>query len=240
MDGYLKYNQIKKKGVKDMLHHGNKVRLLILLLFVISSCNKYVKLNEKELNEKRNLFLHTSMHIVGEKEYWNIYNQINDSIRNWENHSLKWYAESSAVVQFQVDSLLCFNAKGDKMITGRMGIGFNDDDVMDAIIHYYGVKIVNKWYFFSASIMHIPREYYQEDIHTPLSFEKLKQIATNNIYRGYLKKGKKGQWEINDAFFSDITSNAWCGDCVTQQEWDSVYISVVQRNWSKRDTINYE
>jgi hypothetical protein len=83
--------------------------------------------------------------------------------------------------------------------------------------------------------MVLPREYYQKDIHMPLSFEKLKQIATSNIYRRYLVKNKKGEWETSDRFFSDLTSGAWCPDCVTQEQWDSAYIRQINRNWSKRD-----
>jgi hypothetical protein len=88
-------------------------------------------------------------------------------------------------------------------------------------------------YFFSGPTLVLPREYYQKD--TPLSFEKLKQIATDHIYRRYLIKNKQGNWEINERFFSDLTSVAWCTDCVTQEQWDSAYIQQVHMNWNKRD-----
>jgi hypothetical protein len=70
-----------------------------------------------------------------------------------------------------------------------------------------------------------------------LSFEKLKQIATYNIYRGYLIKDEKGNWIINDKFFSDLTSVAWCTDCTTQEQWDSAYMYQVNLNWQKKGDI---
>ncbi len=50
--------------------------------------------------------------------------------------------------------------------------------------------------------MVVPREHYQSDIYTPVSFEKLHEIAMINIFRGYLKKNEDGEWKINDAFFT--------------------------------------
>ena len=232
----------ERGGVEGMLHRENKLFVLLLfsclLLFV--SCKRMVKYDAKEIQTIRERSIEISQAIVGENEYWNVYNQLNDSIRNWRNHTLRWYDEDSTLVQFNVDSLFCFNKQGNKMITTRLGIGFSKNDVMDAIIYYYGVKIKEQWYFFSAATMYVPREFYQEDIHTPLSFEKLKQIATSNIYRGYLKKGRKGQWEINERFFQDLTSVAWCADCITQEQWDSAYMKQIHENWSKRDTTNFE
>jgi hypothetical protein len=105
-------------------------------------------------------------------------------VKNWDSYK----HIDTTLVQFQIDSVLCFNTAGNKMITTRIGRGLGKDNVMDAVTHYYGVKINSNWYFFSGPTMHVPREYYQKDIHTSLSFEKLKQIATAEIYRGYLKK----------------------------------------------------
>ena len=78
------------------------------------------------------------------------------------------------------------------------------------------------------------REYYQKDVHVPLSFEKLKQITTSNIYRGYLKENKQGEWKINDAFFSDLISVAWCTDCATQEDWNAAYMRQVHENWQNK------
>jgi len=88
--------------------------------------------------------------------------------------------------------------------------------------------------------MVLPREFYQEDIHTPLSFEKLKQIATMNIYRGYLRKGKKRKWEINDNFFATFNYDAYNYPFTTQEAWDESWLKLCRENWSKRDTTNYE
>ena len=81
--------------------------------------------------------------------------------------------------------------------------------------------------------MVLPRERYQQDIHSPLSFDKLKQIATWHIYRHYLKKNQYGEWVINEQFFSDLTSVAWCSNCNAQEQWNEAYLRHVQANWQK-------
>ncbi len=222
-----------------MLKQESKLKIfwgLLSLSFLALSCSEFTRLDEKGLTKKREIFMKTSMNIIGEQNYWSVYNQINDSINNWKKQKLEWYDEDSTKSQYQIDSLLCFNAQGDKMITTRMARGLEDNSTMDAVLYYYGVKIERKWYFFSGPIMHVPRKYYQKDIHTPLSFEKLKLIATSNMYSGYLKKNLWGKWEINEGFFSDLTSQAWCSDCVTQEDWNKRYLSIIRRKWSKKET----
>jgi hypothetical protein len=127
---------------------------------IIVSCNNYVKLDEKKLNEQRVLYMRLSMNMLGEKEYWTVYTQINDSIKNWRRHGLKWYSEDSTQIQYQVDSLLCFNLNGDKMRTTRIGKSVKkDNSTMDDVTNYYGVRKKGTWYFFVGGTMHIPREY---------------------------------------------------------------------------------
>lgn len=110
---------------------------------------------------------------------------------------------------------------------------------MDDITYLNGVKIADKWYFFSGGTLFLPRKYYQKDIHTSLSFEKMKQLAIKEIYSTYLKKGANGEWEVNEKFFADLTSGAWCTDCKTQTQWDSAYLVQVRLNWQKRDYKEY-
>jgi hypothetical protein len=56
-------------------------------------------------------------------------------------------------------------------------------------LHFlYEAKISGKWYFFLGATLYLPRNMYQKDTHTPLSFAKLHEIALKEIYEGYLNK----------------------------------------------------
>jgi hypothetical protein len=70
--------------------------------------------------------------------------------------------------------------------------------------------------------MVIPREHYQSDIHTPLSFKKLHELAMKEIFRGYLKKNSNDEWEINDAFFTYQLEDVGWGDFNRQSHKDTV------------------
>ena len=224
MNGYLHFKQL----MMDMLHRENKNLLLLLLCSVclFSCADKSIKLQEEWL-----LYKDYSFQLVSQELYEQVFQQANDSIKNWISYDLSLYAYEKNN-DWKLDSLLCFNKQIDKC---RMTLMVRDTLYKpansDGVSNLYGVKIKNTWYFFRGPHMVVPREFYQKDIHTPLSFDKLKQIATSNIYRGYLKKGKKGNWEINDNFFSDITSGAWCNDCITQEDWDNTYLSIIKENW---------
>jgi hypothetical protein len=229
------------KNKKDMLHPENKIFSLLFFVIFIASCNKYKEYSIKETEAIRKRCIENSQANFGYNEYWKVYNNINDSINNWKdnNFGLYKYFSKGKGLNHRVDSVLCFNENKDKFITTIFSQCI-DDCVSDEIWHFYGVRIKGRWYFFEGPTLVLPREYYQEDIHTPLSFEKLKQIATAHIYSGYLKKGIGRQRKINDAFFRDITSGAWCTDCVTQEDWDKKYLSIIREKWTKRDTTDNE
>ena len=231
MDGYLMLNQI----IEAMSHQGNKLILLFFAVsFLIVGCSKRVKYNEKEMADIRERTLATSQSILGKEAYFAIYQMANDSILNWSKNELGLWKHVESVIDYQLDSVFCVNKEANKIVFSIPKRDMRDDAVMDGISYFYGIKIRNTWYFLDGADLLLPRESYQKDIHVPLSFEKLKQIATSKIYRRYLKKGKKGEWEINDNFFSDLTSVAWCTDCVTQEQWDAAYLRVVGNNWRRK------
>ena len=219
-----------------MLHRESK--LFILLLFIcflfLVSCKRQVKYDAKEIQAIRERCVETSQIIVGKSEYWDIYNKMNDSIQTWIENHLDYYKYYDEEREWLLDSVYCINSKGDKLIAGVLKRSLYANSSGDFIDYFYGVQINNSWFFFRGPGLVLPREYYQKDIHTPLSFEKLKQIATSNIYRGYLKKNRQEEWEINDDFFRDLTSVAWCTDCAIQEDWDSAYMRVVGNNWQKK------
>lgn len=70
--------------------------------------------------------------------------------------------------------------------------------------------------------MAVLRENYQTDIHTPLSFEKLHELAMDNMLRGYVKKNKDGVWEVNDAFFPAHFEGVNWGEFNNQTHEDTV------------------
>src|SRR5690606_10076852 len=119
----------------------------------------------------------------------------------------------------------------------------------NVIRYFYGVKIKSNWYFFWGASIYAFSEFYGYPADTPLPFSKLREIALDNIFRGYLKKKDKGrdgetEWEINENWFkAHFESNTWCITCNTPKslvQWDSIYLDIVKKNWSLRDTTNYE
>ena len=220
-----------------MLLQGNKKNSICVILSILFfvSCDKYKIYNEKEINEIREKCIEKSKSIVGISEYFTIYSCINDSINNWRSNHVGYYQYMGISKDYLVDSILCFNLTGNKLLTAILQRQLLRNGVQDDIWYFYGVKIKEEWYFFPGPTLVLPREFYQEDIHTPLSFEKLQQIATAHIYRGYLKQGKKGQWEINERFFQDIISKnkriggyGSCLKCKTEEEY---VLYRVRENW---------
>ena len=117
---------------------------------------------------------------------------------------------------------------------------------MDDVEYLYGAKIKGCWYFFrGGGTMAILRKNYQKDIRSPLSFEKLHELAMNNMFRGYIKKNAAGKWEINDAFFAAHFEDVGWGDFERYQDtvvngkrfdnkkeyFENIYMGVVKGNW---------
>ena len=223
-----------------MLYLGSRI-IVIFLIFALffTGCNKYKTYDTVEINKLRVNIQNKSKFVVGSSQYELLYADFNDSINDWINNHIQYIEGYNINREWLLDSVICINGNGSKLIASVLKRSLYDGSNTDFIDYFYGVKIDETWYFFMGPHLVLPREFYQEDIYTPLSFEKLQQIATAHIYRGYLKKGKKGQWEINERFFQDITSVAWCTDCITQDDWDQKYLSIVRKNWQQRDTTNY-
>ena len=70
--------------------------------------------------------------------------------------------------------------------------------------------------------MAILRENYQSDIRIPVSFEKLHELAMEEMLRGYIKKNKAGIWQINEAFFTHHFEGVNWGDFNKQTHEDTV------------------
>ena len=226
----------------DILRRENK---LFILLFVVASlfftaCKRYKEYNVKEIATIRESCIKVSQTILGKNEYYSIYQMANDSIINWSKNELGKWKYFGNLTDYQLDSVFCVNKTGNRIIFSILRRTIIDDADGDGISYFYGVKIRNNWYFFEGEYMVLLREYYQEDIHTPLSFEKLKQIITSYKYRHYLNKNKQGQWEINEKFFATFNYDAYNYPFTTQEAWDESWLKLCRENWSKKDTTNYE
>jgi len=124
------------------------------------------------------------------------------------------------------------------------------DAVVDNLMFIYGVKIENEWYFFDGPGIMVPREMYQKDIHKPLSFSKLHEIAMQEVFSGYLKKKDLGFWrnvfgkteyEVNEAWFSShFEGPGWDRNCRNAECYEKLYLAKVRNNWAHRDTTNYK
>ena len=216
-----------------MLHRENKNLLLLLLCSVclFSCADKSTKLQEEWL-----LYKNYSFQLASQELYEQVFQEANDSVNNWLSHNLSLYAYEKNN-DWRIDSLLCFNRQMNMCImTLMVRDTLYKPANSDGISHFYGIKMRNTWYFFRGSHMVVPRENHQKDIRKPLSFEKLKQIATKNIYRGYLKKGKNGKWEINEQFFSRFYErDAYNYPFTTQEAWEESWLKACRSNWSKKE-----
>ena len=236
------------KEIKVMFSRENKLCfcLLYLCLLLNFSCKNKKEYSTQELKAIRDNCMFISKQTVGDDFYYSIYNQANDTIQSWIDNKIKYYARK-IIDNWQLDSLVCFNSKKDKciMLLETQAV----DGEMDYIEYLYGIKIKGQWYFISGETMCLPREYYQEDIYTPLSFNKIEELAVKHIFRGYLKKNplRKGQpgvekYVINESFFFGFTSAAWSVNWQTntQEQWDEVYLNLVNNKWKKRDSTDWD
>lgn len=165
-----------------------------------------------------------------------IFKLANDSLRNWQRHLPYWKGDTTLGKSI-LDSNVCINSNSDKAIMVLLGQALKNDNKLDAIGYFYGVKIKEKWYFFSGPTIFIPRK----NLSVPSPFPMLHEIAMKEVFSGYLKKNTKGEWEINEAFFSDIDRVLAIhkGKFKTEAEWEKWWTkTVTEVNWSKRDTVS--
>ncbi|SHG00074.1 hypothetical protein SAMN05444396_103350 [Flavobacterium segetis] len=231
-----------------MLKQGIKIVVLCIILF-LSSCKDKV-LNKEEqkqfdlkrmqiANKKRALYFNFSKTLVGEKEYYEVYNNARDTVVNWTTNKLKYTGQfANSLI---LDSLVCFNAKKDRCY---MALGSSyGTDAGDNIQDFYGVKIKGKWYFFQGSTTYLPRDYYQDDMHIPLSLDLMKQIAIEEIFSGYLieipssTNSSKVQYKINDSKFismEPLNNDGTFGSCYNCKTFDEYVIYMVNKNWKNK------
>lgn len=225
-----------------MLNQENKIILIVLIILISISCRN----RNQNIKETENRCYSLSTRTINKVEYKDIYNQATDSIKNWCLNRLLVYKELWSY-DYKLDSLLCFNTTGNRFIGVLLIPCIEKGCSQDDIRFLYGAKVSGKWYFFSGATIVLPREYYQKDNHTPLSFEKLHEIAMKEVFGGYLKKSDKGEWEINDAFFTSQFEGLGWGDFNRQDKdsslkghrftnqkdyYEYLYLEKVRNNWA--------
>jgi hypothetical protein len=207
-----------------------------ILIIVIIAVGYFVFTKKYYPNEKACKLY--SENTIGNSEYKKVYSNILDSIAAWDRNNLYGWNDQKWGIDSKVDSLLCFNVAKDKFIGVILYSGYSSKQ--DDIVWFYGVKIKNKWYYFTGPDMVIIRSHYQEDSNRPLPFSKLHELAVEHIFRGYLYQSlydkifRPNHWNINEEFFGDLTSVAW-GHCQTQECWNERYLEIVKENGSKID-----
>ena len=195
------------------------VKCIVLVNFLLLMACGQQELKNKERNRK---MLELSKATIGEQQYSKLYKQVSDSLNTWCTAKLPGY-RSIWSFDYRLDSVLCLNSTGDRIVTAILGQHDRSDCETDDIEYFYGAKIKGQWYFFQGGgTMVVLRRNYQADIHTPLSFEKLHELAMEEMFRGYIKKNAAGKWEINDAFFTAHLEGLGWGDFDNQSHEDTV------------------
>lgn len=202
-----------------MLSHVIKY-VVALLLFLTIACNQ----TEKKNREREVEILEISKRSIGGKdEYDKLYNQCLDSLNAWCSAKLLGYESVWSDRSYRLDSTLCFNRGKDRMVTAILVQCNESICEADAVKYFYGAKIKGQWYFFKGGgTMVVIREHYQKDIHTPVSFEKLHELAMDEMLRGYIKRNKDGEWEVNDAFFTAHFEDSGWGNFEKQKPRDTL------------------
>lgn len=208
-----------------MLNRGLNL-FIIILVSVLFGC--YPNENKKSAEYKD-----ISMATAGGSEYNKIYVLALDSINTWALNNLGYYQYLGKSKRFQLDSLLCFNKKADRFVSCILKQQKLKEGVGDDADFFYGEKIEGKWYFFSGANIFLLRSSFGNDEKTPLSFEKLHEIALKEVYSGYLNE--KG--EINEEWFKYHFENVgMCSECKTREDFQKNIVAGSAAIWSTRDT----
>jgi hypothetical protein len=219
-----------------MLNLGIKSVIFLLSLGLLACTPE-----DKSL-ERRKAYTEFAIHDVGTKDYLGVYSKLNDSVQTWAQNGLGYYRYLGYSKAYVIDSLLSFNTKKERVVGALLMKQLLTEGVQDDIWFMYGVRIKDHWYFYSGPTVVLPREYYQKDTHTPLSFEKLHEIAMKEIFSGFLKKDEEGEWQINDRFFDQVVPKSnepvasGFGECFTCKSQEEYVMYVVRKNWQYRDT----
>lgn len=215
---------------------------LTLFIFIYSCTNKNIN-NEKLLKT-------TTIKIVGEVNYKELYSKACDSINSWTTNKLGYFKFCGVSKNCLLDSLICINSSGTRLIGCILKQQLLEEGVADDIDYFYGEKINNNWVFFTGPNIFIPRSMIEnQNIHRALSFQQLHQIALKEVYSGYFDPNGN----INEKWFNaHFEGSGWGGFvkpgrqddpflhgaiCNTKKEYyEAVHLQSAKNNWLTRDT----
>jgi hypothetical protein len=134
-------------------------------------------------------------------KYSLVYTQANDSINNWLQDSLS-ITLSFFLNPWKLDSAICFNSDSTRLFTtlNRQQKGHKDGN-SDNINELGGALIQGRWYFMLGASWPIVREYYQDSIYAPLTYEELSTIAHKEVFPNHSIDPVTGKYIFNEAFF---------------------------------------
>lgn len=217
----------------------NRAIKIITLLLLVSCMNNM---------DTQNTIKKRSITVVGISTYNQVLKQINDTVNSWKLNRLRDYIENKNESQYIVDSLLCFNTNGDRLVTCLIGKSLIKPDPTGGVTYLLGEKINNQWYFFKSGHYFIPYESKKIKDGQPFGYEELHEIALKEVYGGYLKP----QGEINESWFINLFEGSGWGDLKNQEynDWcfngkryadlkeyyKAVHLCKVKANWASRDT----
>jgi hypothetical protein len=230
----------------DMSHRNLNI-ILFIYLIILFGCepkknNSIENTSERKL-AKINLIAFSKK--VHKGQYEVLLKTTKDSLNIWAKNKCINFG-SLSIQDWQLDSVFALNNEKNKIITAILIKGsFFPSTIGDGLIYLYGVKINKKWYFFAGPFIALPRAGYGYPKNKPMPFDKLHKIALEEIFSSYLIENEKsGELKINEAFFADLTSNAWYDKNKfipkTQEDWNKIYLKIVAENWKHKDTTNYE
>jgi hypothetical protein len=224
----------------DMSNQGVKIFFLLLIWLFISSCDQEFSGDS---------YLRKSGEVLSNIDINNIYSKMRDSVNIWSLNNLDTYTFKKGQFSFMIDSTICVNKTGTKLVGCILTKTEYLDATSDGLIYLYGEKIDSNWFFFRGGAFVIPREMFKDqDIHTPLSYQQLHEAALKNVFAGYLTPSG----EINEAWFTSHFEHVGWGD-IKNQEYDdwcfkgkrytniheyyqACHLCKVKANWASRDT----
>ena len=207
---------------------NNSLFLLSLILF---SCDR----NIIEIDPFENYELNKS------KLCKNIHQALNDSLKKWIESNLSITSYYSTY-ENNFDSVIIFNSDSTRFSStiNSKNIGYKTAN-SDGVDEIGGSLIKGKWYFYIYGSSHvIPRDYYQDSVYSPLSFDELSYIAHTTVLHKGIKKDKNGNILPNDEFVNRYF-NKWdtgCDQCETKEDFDSLVLEMSASKYKDKLSID--
>lgn len=168
--------------------------------------------------------------ILGKQRYQQLRELLKDTFNGWVKNQLQ-YVSAELKYPHRLDSLLCINNEGDKLITFRHLYVTDSDVSSDDLQAIYGIKINNRWYFLKGENYTIPRSLTRSDnMHYPLSYQELHKIAIDRYYKNYLDN----RGNVNPHFFDVFLVDPYNLPAPDKKTLEYRYISYCKGIWSER------